>query len=293
MSFFRRSLVFAGVFVTFALALASPGSDSLFAYDKSASLQVTEIEKEVRGDAVVSDITFVAAGQPVKAYLVRPPGELAPKSCAAILYVHWLGEPETTSRIEFLNEAIALAETGVTSVLVDAMWSAPDWYRSRVPEEDFDRSVRQVIELRRAMDLLLSLPEVDPTRVGFVGHDFGAMYGMIAGALDRRAKTYVFMAPTPHFTDWFLYAQKPKDLEAYKAQLGQIDPINFIGRLAPAPVLLQFAQTDEYVTAAAAAKFFTAAQPRKQMVTYAAGHDLRSAEIARDRVGWLMRELSR
>jgi len=278
----------------FASALmAAPAPDSLFAYDKSAPLNVTEVQRETRRDALVHDITFTPAGEPVSAYIVQPLDTRPEKSCAAILYVHWLGEAETTSRAEFLNEAVALAETGVTSVLVDAMWSAPDWYRSRVPEEDFDRSIRQVVEIRRAMDLLLSLPEVDPTRVAFVGHDFGAMYGMIAGALDRRARTYVFVAPTPHFIDWFLYAQKPKNLEAYKTQLAPIDPVNFIGRLAPAPVLLQFAQTDEYVTATAAAKFYAAAQPRKQMVTYAAGHDLRTAEVARDRVGWLLRELAR
>ena len=34
----------------------------------------------------------------------------------------------TTNRSEFLQEATSLAPKGVVSLLVDAMWSAPEWY---------------------------------------------------------------------------------------------------------------------------------------------------------------------
>jgi hypothetical protein len=119
----------------------------------------------------------------------------------------------------------------------------------------------------------------------------GAMYGMIAEAQDRRAKTYVFMAPTPHFIDWFLFRQQPKDLAAYKTQLAQLDPVNFVGQLAPAPVFFQFANKDFYVTAEEAAEYYAAAGPRKQQATYAADHGLHPPEVAADRVAWLVREL--
>src|SRR6185369_13825923 len=111
----------------------------------------------------------------------------------------------------------------------------------RIPEEDKAQAAHQVKEIRRAMDLLLAQPNIDAKRVAFVGHDFGAMYGMIASALDPRAKTYVFMAATPHFIDWFLFARKPKDLEAYKADIATIDPVLYVPKLAPAPIFFQFA----------------------------------------------------
>ncbi len=259
-----------------------------FNYDKTAPLAVHEIGAEARGPATVHDMTFVGIKDPIKAYLVTP---ASPGPHAAILYVHWLGEPATTNRTEFLDEAVALAGRGVVSLLVDAMWAKPKWYGQRVPEEDFDHSVRQVIELRRAMDLLIAQPGVDPQRVAYVGHDFGAMYGMIANGMDRRAKTYVFMAGVPHFIDWALFAHEPKDLEAYKKRIAPLDPVNFVSRLAPAPVFFQFANKDEYVSAAQAAETYAAAGVRKQMTTYAAGHDLHTAEVAADRVAWLEREL--
>jgi cephalosporin-C deacetylase-like acetyl esterase len=275
-----------------ALGLAAepgPAAPS-FDYDHAAPMELTIVGREQRDGAVVRDITFVGVSDPVKAYLVTPARGSGP--FAAILYVHWLGEPATTNRTQFLTEAVALAESGVVSLLVDAMWSKPKWYSQRVPEEDCAHSVRQVIELRRAMDLLLDQPGVDAKRVAFVGHDYGAMHGIIMGGVDRRPKTYVLMAPTPHFIDWALFSAQPKDLEAFKRQLAPLDPVNFTALVAPATVFFQFANKDEYVPAAAAAAFYASAAERKQMATYAAGHDLHTPEVTADRINWLMRELA-
>jgi dienelactone hydrolase len=280
--------VFLPVLASAAEPTSAPVSD-LFAYDRAAPLNVLETGREVRDVALVRDITFVPIDKPVKAYLVTPTSATGQQ--AAVLYVHWLGEPKSTNRTQFLDEAVALAGRGVASLLVDTMWAEPKWYANRVPEEDFVRAVRQVVELCRAMDLLLAQPGIDPGRVAFVGHDFGAMYGMIASAQDHRAKTYVFMAPTPHFIDWFLFRQQPKDLEAYKKQLATIDPVLFVPKLAPASVFFQFANKDHYVTAEEAAEFYAAALPRKQQATYEATHDLHPPEVAADRLAWLAREL--
>jgi predicted esterase len=274
--------------LTKALTAAEPPLD-IFAYDRNAPLQVTEVGRETRGAALIRDISFVPVDQPVKAYVVAPAG--GAQAGGAILYVHWLGEPETTNRTEFLAEAIAFAERGVTSVLVDTMWAAPKWYGKRIPEDDYAQAIRQVIELRRAMDLLLAQPGIDPARIAFVGHDFGAMYGMIASAADRRAKAYVFMSATPHFADWFFFARQPKDPAAYRAQISSIDPVLYVPKLAPARIFFQFANKDEYVTAEEAAEYYAAAGVPKQTATYEAGHDLHTAEVAADRVAWLGREL--
>jgi fermentation-respiration switch protein FrsA (DUF1100 family) len=275
--------------LAFGRMLATEPTDNIFAYDRSAPLNLQESGREIRGNAVVRNCTFVPIDRAVKAYLVTPAANSGPS--AAILYVHWLGESKTTNRTEFLDEAVTLAGHGVVSLLVDTMWAERKWYENRIPEEDYAHSVRQVIELRRAMDLLLAQPGVDAKRVAFVGHDFGMMYGLVAEALDRRAKTCVLMTGVPHFIDWFLYARKPKDPVSYRSQIAPLDPVNYVARLEPAPVFFQFAAKDEYVSAAQAADFFAAAKPRKQMTVYNAGHDLHTADAAADRVAWLMREL--
>lgn len=278
-----------GLGLTARSTAAEPLPDSAFDYDHAAPLNVREIGRETRATAIVRDLTFTPADQPVKAYLVTP--LKSTEVNAAILYVHWLGEPATTNRTEFLDEAVTLAGRGVVSLLVDTMWAEPYWYKNHIPEEDFARSIRQVIELRRAMDLLLAQPGIDPKRVAFVGHDFGAMYGVLASALDRRAKTYVLIAGIPRLIDWMLFARQPLDLAAFRNQIAPLDPVNYVGRLAPAPIFFQFANKDQYVSATQAAEFYAAAGVRKQMATYEAGHDLHTAEVAEDRVAWLSREL--
>jgi predicted esterase len=261
----------------------------LFDYDRAAPLDVREISTELREDASIKEITFVGVKDPIKATIVAPaaPGH----AFGGVLYVHWLGERATTNRSEFLSEAIALASQGMVSLLVDAMWSQPHWYDHRIPEEDYAHSIQQVIELRRALDLLLSQPGVDPRRVAYVGHDFGAMYGAVMGAVDGRPSTYVLMAGTPHLIDWYLFARQPKDLAAYRAQLAPLDPVRFVGQLAPATIFFQFASTDQYVTSAAAAEFYEAAKAEKHLATYEAGHDLQKASVTSDRVAWLLRRL--
>lgn len=270
---------------------AKPAGDSLFDYDRSAPLDIRELTTEQRSGAIIRDITFAGRDGPVRAYVVTP--EAGGDSLAGILYVHWLGDPSTTNRSQFLIEATALTGQGIVSVLVEAMWAAPDWYKQRVPEEDYEHSIRQVIDLRRALDVLLAQPGIDPSRVAFVGHDFGAMYGAIMGAVDGRPTSYVLMAPTPHFVDWFLFARQPKSPDEYRRQIEPLDPVRFVGRLAPAPIFFQFAEHDEYVTAEEALEFYAAAKPRKQAAHYDAGHDLRVSDASADRVTWLIRLLSR
>jgi dienelactone hydrolase len=285
----RSSALLSVVGCLLSSVSAAEPEANLFAYDSAAPLNVQETGRETRGAAVVRDLTFTAAGQPVKAYLVTPAAGSGPH--AAILYVHWFGNPVTTNRTQFLEEAVALAGRGVVSLLVDAMWSRGGWWKERKPETDFAGGVQQVVELRRALDLLLAQPGVDPRRTALVAHDFGAMFGAVMGAADGRPKAYVFLAPTPRLSDWYLFNVKPASMDDYKRQLAPLDPIGAVAKLAPAPVFYQFATKDEYVPAPRPAEFYEATAPRKLMGTYEAGHDLLPPEVAADRVAWLAREL--
>jgi hypothetical protein len=287
---FLAPLVLAAAFGATTPSPALPDA-SLFDYDRDAPLDLRVIDTATESDALLRDLTFAGVDGPIKAYLVRPAAETS-APLAAILYVHWLGNPSTSNRTEFLHEAVALADRGIVSLLIDAMWSEPRWYQNRIPEDDYARSLTQVKNLRRALDVLLAEPGVDPQRVAFVGHDFGAMYGAVMGAVDGRPATYVLMAGAPHFIDWLLFARQPAEPEAYRARLATLDPIHFVGQLAPAPVFFQFAATDDYVSADAASRFYAAARPRKQAATYEARHDLQDPDAAADRIAWLLRVLA-
>ena len=264
---------------------------ALFRYDVHADLAIRETGVEQRDGIAIHDLSFIAVPatqQRVKAYLVVPSGK---GPFAGILWAHWLGDPKNSNRTQYLDEAVALAAKGVVSLLVDAMWSDPDWYGKRDPDQDFAASIEQTIALRRAMDVLLARPQVDTHRVAYVGHDFGGMYGMLAAGVDRRAKTYVFIAVTDSLLDWAFFAAQPKSKPDYIRKNAVLELSDFVHRIDNASVLFQFAKNDAYVARAATGVLLNAVSGPKERKFYDADHAMNKPEISQDRDAWLLKEL--
>lgn len=268
-----------------------PNLATTFAYDAAASADVRVIGTATI-DGVMSRLFSYTTPSGIRrvAELIRPE---VPGSYAVALFVHWY-EPEAhdSNRTQFHNEAHALARRGVVSLLIETMWSDRDWFLKRTQADDLSNSIRQVIELRQAFDLLLAEPGTDPQRVAYVGHDFGAMYGILLGATDPRATCYVLMAGTPRFPDWYLYYPRIADpqRETFIAALAPYDPITHVSQLASAALLFQFGTADPHVPVPRAQEFFDAARDPKQIAWYEAGHALNDAARA-ERLDWLAMQL--
>lgn len=264
-----------------------------FAYDRGQNIDLREASARAREGVLVKDFTYASPFDRRRAaYLVRPEAH-PPAPWAAVLYAHWY-EPESpdSHRTQFLEEALHLAGQGVVSLLVETMWSDRDWFIKRTQAEDLQNSIEQVVELRQAMDLLLAEPGVDPNRFAYVGHDFGAMYGVVMGAVDPRPTAYVLMAGTPRFPEWYLYYPRLEGdaRQAFIESFAPFDPISLVAELAPAPVLFQFGDQDPHVPADRAQEFYLAAKEPKTIHWYNAGHGLNQQAQA-DRLDWLARHL--
>jgi dienelactone hydrolase len=224
------------------------------------------------------------------AEVFRPEGD---SPLAAILYVHWY-EPESidSHRTQFDEEVKELARGGAVCLSIETLWSDRDFFLKRTQEDDMQNSLEEVVNIRRAVDLLLSQPHVDAERFAYVGHDFGGMYGILAGSLDQRPTHYVVMASTPRFPDWYLYLPKLEGeaRESFIRQMSEIDPITHVPNLSPANVFFQFANDDFHVPKERAEEFFAAAKEPKEMKWYEAGHGLND-EATKDRQAWLRQKL--
>ena len=212
---------------------------------------------------------------------------------AAILYIHWYEPPSPNSnRSQFAEEAKEMARSGAACLLIETLWSDPDFFLKRTQAEDVQNSIEEVTNIRRAIDLLLSRPGVDTGRFALVGHDFGGMYGVLAGSLDQRPTHYVVMAATPRFPDWYLYSPQLEGQarEELIRQFSPLDPIAQIPNLSPAPILFQFGTDDPHVPKDRALEFYEAAHQTKEIKWYASGHGL-NADAAADRKKWLKENL--
>src|SRR5215207_5071209 len=265
--------------------------DQMRAYQKLESNDLRVLGRRAE-DGIESQLMVVQTpfGYRRVAEMFRPEGET---TRAAILYVHWY-EPESidSHRTQFEEEAREMARLGAVCISIETLWSDRDFFLKRTQEDDMQNSMEEVVNIRRAIDLLLLQPNVDPGRFAYVGHDFGGMYGVLAGSLDQRPTHYVVMASTPRFSDWYLYLPKLEGQarEAFIRQMSEIDPITHVPNLSPADVFFQFATDDFHVPQERAEEFFAAANDPKEIKWYDAKHGL-NEESTQDRKAWLQKKL--
>lgn len=246
-------------------------------------------------EAIVEDITYDGSdGAPVEAWLVRPSGTpVAGAGHAALVLSHWLDtEAPDGNRTEFLAEARELASRGVVSLLPQGRfpWSIePSGAAADIAEID-----REVARFRAGVDLLAGRDDVDATRVGVVGHDFGAMFAVLAAADDPRIGALALIAPTPRWGDWFLpFWAIAEDRIDYLRALRPLDPVERIGAVAPRPILLQLGRRDFFIPLMDGLELRRAAGGEEvlDLKAYDAEHDLKVDEARADRLAFLERTL--
>jgi pimeloyl-ACP methyl ester carboxylesterase len=273
-----------------AAAQGPPEGDRLLGYHRTG-VTVEQHGVERRDGAVIRDISYSAGGGPaVDAYLVEPdaPGR---GKLAAVLFLHWFepGNP-TSSRLEFLEEAVALAGRGTVSLLPDLTYP---WAADPVGDRtDLAAVARQTIQARRGLDLLQDRRDVDGRRIAVVGHDYGGMYGLIVASLDRkRVRTAIAINVDATFSNWFLQfwlGFEGEAATAYQRLLEPVDPIRFVPAGPRGGVLYQFSVPDFFVPDSTARALFAAtSQPKDQRLYPGAEHELPEPQARADRAAWL------
>jgi dienelactone hydrolase len=169
-----RSRFSSSALVVLVLALAACGggkkeSAGPYAYDASAPLAFMD-KGVVNHDYPVKihDVSYVGAGHPVPAYLLLPPKRGGRH--AAVIYLHGSGG----TRLDLVTFAAALSLRGAVTMSLD------------VPQTDAYRPM--VVDVRRALDLLDSRPDVDPKRIGIVGYSLGGQLAALVAGVDPRPK---------------------------------------------------------------------------------------------------------
>ena len=266
---------------------------ALFDYDRSAPLDVDVVSTQKRGEVTVQDITYASPkfGR-VTAYLIVPPGS---GPFASLLFVHW-GQG---NREEFLDEAVVLAEQGVVSLSMDAPHVRPDPWRpqDQTMEAVLDADIQLITDMRRGLDLLLAQSDVDPQRVGYVGHSLGATKGGILAAVDKRVQVYVLMGGAVSLTHNYRVSSHPsialyrdsiptQEWEEFMMLLEPFDTAHFIGEAAPASLLFQFARNDEFISEEESLLFEKLASEPKEALWYDCTHEFNDQARA-DRKRWL------
>src|SRR6266511_1039569 len=172
----------------------SDGSPRLtFGYDAALPLQyVNRGRINRRTDPIaVDDVSFRSERQRIEGYLLLPPSRVRRP---AVVFVHGTGG----DRGELLERARWLAGRNVVTLTI----SEPSTFllaragggAAAVLKQIQAAQVRDVVAVRRAVDLLRSLPQVDPRRIGYLGWSAGARTGTLVAASEPRVKALVLLS---------------------------------------------------------------------------------------------------
>src|SRR5256884_4791750 len=214
-----------------------------FDYDQKALLGIKQIGLQRRATATVYDITYDSPkGGVVPAYLVVPKGR---GPFAAVIWGHWCWQNSSMrNRREFLDESVALAETGLVSLLTDHPMSRPGYVPIKDPldERNATEFFQQVIDMRRGVDLLIARRDVDPKRIAYVGQSCNAGVGALLSGLDRSFKAFGLMAGSvsdeisQNTKDFQEFRQKigPEKVDAFVAKYSYLDQGKFVLHASPA-----------------------------------------------------------
>lgn len=214
-----------------------------------------QITEETRTDRYIKKtITYAAEDwDRVPAYLFIPK-KLAARN-AAVLCLHPtspFGKGAVTGQGEkhYRNYAVELAERGYV-VLAPDYPGFGDYVEAR--KALYERgyvscTMKGIWNHLRAVDLLQSLPEVDPERIGCIGHSLGGHNTLFVGAFDPRIKAMVTSCGFDSFrayqsgdvTGWTHDGYMPRIASVYGKDPARI-PFDFpeiLAALAPRPLFV-------------------------------------------------------
>jgi hypothetical protein len=276
-----------------------------FDYDSHSGLEMRETDVQKRGNIRLIELNYAgASGDRVPAYLLIPPGN---GPFPAIIWGHWLkkGSP-LANKDEFLDEAVVLARSGVVSLLIDAPQARHDFVEEKGTalesvKRQSEAAAHQVIDLRRAVDLLSGRRDVDRKRIAYVGHSWDAHVGAILAGIDTRIGSFVLMA-SGYSDEEETFASKDPQTVAHIKEAGEDavreyfreyafdDPVYFLGHTDRESIFLQFASGDP-ITKDMGQKYLDRFSAKdKEMKFYDAGQALNAAARL-DRARWLQKHL--
>jgi dienelactone hydrolase len=258
-----------------------------FDYDSAAPLGVREVKSEERDGATIHDITYAGPAGRIDAFLVVPDGN---GPFPAVEFMP--GAPG--ARYTFFTEALELAKLGIVSLLPDPPYARPPVEDVVVfKPSDMDGIVQEVKEMRRGIDLLASRPEVDPSRLGYVGFSWGGSLGAVFSAVERRVHSFVLMSLVPRLSADMRKLgeeQGAGDLSAYEEAMKPIDAVEYLPHAAPSSLFLMFGRQDMRPSPAEGREAFAAASSPKKIGWYDAEHELNDQARA-DARAWLAQRL--
>lgn len=243
----------------------------------------------------VADVEQLIIGpRDIPALLVRP---ISSGPHPGAILQHGYG----ASKTDVLPLAHSLAAYGFVVLLPDA-WGhgdrfpteGPNWM-TEISVDYFVQVVRETVDdLREAVSILASRPEVRADTLVMGGFSMGAVAALVAGFEDARVAGVVSMAgaPLPDLMHVTIFNARPPSEESRQWAAAH-DVVNLLPHFAPKPLLISHGRNDDMVPFNGALRLYEAAQPlyaahpdHLALMEYSHTHTVSEAQV-HDAVAWI------
>lgn len=261
-----------------------------FDYDRNAALGFEDAGRVNRNYPIeVRQISYASPDERgrVTGFLVRPPGE---GPFPGVILMHGAGGDSR----QMLVQATWLAGRGAVAVAIDSPFARNP--NRRLPQgvaglrAESDLIAQNVVELRRAIDVLGKEANVDGDRIGFVGSSGGARTGAILAGNESRIRAYVLMSGGSAPVAEIVKAVPVEARVEVEEILNGVDPLAHIRKAEPAKLLFLNGRRDQVVPRAALNALYRNASRPKEIRWYPTTHEPTVA-VYRDMLAWLTKEL--
>ncbi len=249
-----------------------------FAYDREAAYDPEVHLLTTQGTVAIHQLSFLSPRGTDRATgrLFVPEGG---GPFAGILLMHGL----PGSAVQMTTYGTLLARHGAVVVALDAPFARRGGEELRFTEGDSVEQVQLMADLQRAVDLLVARPDVDPSRLGYLGISYGGAMGALFVGIERRLKTGVLVVADGGLVSRFTGPEDGgnpfagltcAEWRRWLESMIPIEPVKYVGFASPTPLLLQSGRQDELVPARDAERLHAAARDPKTVQWYQAGHSL-------------------
>ena len=264
-----------------------------FAYDAGRPLAIERKAEEALDGYTRQELTYAS---PVQGRVPAALFEPSPKPSGrvpAIIFLHGMpGDLQVMAPL-----AAAYARAGWITIAISAPYARPELpYRRELarllPAPLFDKHdqlevIQAVQDVRRAIDVLLSLPQVSVERIGIVGFSYGGALATLAAVADTRLAAVSLMAPSSGLSSWMRHTSPfhfaklafseltPEDQARWLESMDTVDAADWLRRSSRAvPILIQVGRQDQALPLADLNRLIEAAGARAAVKWYDSGHSL-------------------
>lgn len=259
---------------------------ALYDYDRNLPLNVDERLIADTGTYRLYKVYFDSVN-----YVRVPALLMIPKTvdrAPCIVFLHGYGG----SKEDALAVADIAAAEGYAFISIDAVYHGERRVEGRaLYSTDINDTIRgfiqTVLDLRRAVDYLETRSEIDRDRIGYIGGSMGGIIGAIFIGVEPRIKAAALIVAGGNMSLMVRESEHPAippirryleeqgiSYEELQRILDPIDPLNFIARFSPRPIVFHLGRYDRIVPAEAGRQLYVRAGEPKKVYWYDAGHNL-------------------